>query len=82
MIKYTCIYLFVKYLLSLQSKACWPYYGMGVQDAWSLGFTGLDIRVAVVDVGVEMNHPDLERNIVNFCIFNINNCQFENKYEK
>ncbi|XP_053391636.1 neuroendocrine convertase 2-like [Mercenaria mercenaria] len=48
---------------SAHSKQCWPYYGMDVQEAWSLGYTGVGVRVAVVDIGVEMEHPDLTKNL-------------------
>ncbi|XP_053383020.1 neuroendocrine convertase 2-like [Mercenaria mercenaria] len=48
---------------SAHSKICWPYYGMDVQEAWSLGYTGVGVRVAVVDIGVEMEHPDLKQNL-------------------
>lgn len=48
---------------TLQLSNCYPYYGMGIQQAWSMGYTGLGINVAVVDNGVEMNHPDLVNNI-------------------
>lgn len=43
--------------------SCWPYYGMGVQQAWALGYTGKGVTVAVVDNGVDIQHPDLIRNI-------------------
>ncbi|XP_060580578.1 neuroendocrine convertase 2-like, partial [Ruditapes philippinarum] len=44
-------------------KQCWPYYGMDIQEAWSLGYTGLGVNVAIVDIGVDVDHPDLKRNI-------------------
>jgi hypothetical protein len=37
---------------------------MAIQEAWSLGYTGLGINVAIVDIGVDVDHPDLKRNIV------------------
>lgn len=35
---------------------------MNVRAAWSSGYTGKGVLVAVVDDGVNMNHPDLEDN--------------------
>lgn len=47
-----------------------PYYAyqwglerIGVRDAWPLG-SGAGIRVAVVDSGADMNHPDLAAKLV------------------
>lgn len=37
---------------------------MNVRAAWSSGYTGKGVLVAVVDDGVNMNHPDLEDNFV------------------
>jgi hypothetical protein len=37
---------------------------MDIQEAWSLGYTGLGVNVAIVDIGVAVDHPDLKRNIV------------------
>lgn len=42
-------------------------WGLGkieAQKAWSLGYTGNGIIVAVVDTGVDLNHPDLKDNIL------------------
>lgn len=44
-----------------------PHAGNGVSikadKAWSKGVTGRGITIAIVDDGVEMNHPDLKGNI-------------------
>lgn len=37
---------------------------MGVESAWNAGYTGKGVFVAVVDDGVNMNHPDLRSNFV------------------
>lgn len=41
---------------------------MNVQSAWQAGYTGKGVLVAVVDDGVDMNHPDLRLNFVSLCI--------------
>ena len=54
---------------------------MNVESAWRAGYTGRGVLVAVVDDGVNMNHPDLDSNFVssfinhyNFIAFIINYC--------
>lgn len=42
----------------------WGLTKIEVQKAWDLGFTGNGIIVAVVDTGVDLNHPDLKDNIL------------------
>lgn len=37
---------------------------MNVKSAWEDGFTGKEVLVAVVDDGVNMNHPNLRLNFV------------------
>ncbi|XP_053377440.1 furin-like isoform X2 [Mercenaria mercenaria] len=58
---------FKQWLLTTRSepklRKTWPYYGMNIQEAWSMGLTGQDIKVAIVDSGVELKHKDLEKNI-------------------
>lgn len=43
---------------------CDKYYGMGVPGAWSLGYTGRGVTIAVTDVGVNTDLEDLKDNIV------------------
>ena len=35
-----------------------------VQGVWNMGFTGKGVVVAVVDEGIEKNHPELKQNFV------------------
>ncbi|MBN8783279.1 MAG: S8 family peptidase [Terrimonas ferruginea] len=37
---------------------------MNVTSAWNMGATGIGIRVAVIDDGVDLNHPDLQANLL------------------
>ena len=37
---------------------------MNVKSAWRAGYTGKGVLVAVVDDGVNMNHPDLVSSFV------------------
>ena len=37
---------------------------MNVIEAWKSGHTGKGITIAIVDNGVDINHPDLKANIV------------------
>lgn len=34
---------------------------MDVTDAWLCGYSGKNINIAIVDDGIEMDHPDLWR---------------------
>lgn len=63
---------FIQWVLTKRShpklEQTWPYYGMDIQEAWSMSLTGHGIVVAVVDSGVDLNHTDLRRNIVIYVI--------------
>jgi subtilisin family serine protease len=37
---------------------------MNVENAWNMGATGTGIRVAVIDDGVDLTHPDLVNNLL------------------
>ncbi len=37
----------------------WGLDKIGIPDVWGLGYNGTDMRVAVLDTGVDMTHPDL-----------------------
>ncbi|KAK3581129.1 hypothetical protein CHS0354_033924 [Potamilus streckersoni] len=39
------------------------YYGMGIEEVWAMGYQGYNVTVAIVDIGVEMNHRELYPNI-------------------
>lgn len=41
---------------------------MNVKSAWGAGYTGKGVLVAVVDDGVNMNHPDLVSNFVSILL--------------
>ena len=41
---------------------------MNVKSAWRAGYTGRGVLVAVVDDGVNMNHPDLVSNFVSILL--------------
>jgi len=40
---------------------------MNITEAWDIGYSGLGIKIAIVDDGLQTNHPDLVSNVV--CIF-------------
>lgn len=56
--QYRCIIL----LLHFQHEDTFP--SMGVYDAWNRGYSGVGIRVSILDDGVEPDHPDLIENYV------------------
>lgn len=45
---------------------CSPYYEEkeGIDAAWELGFNGTGVIIAVVDAGVDVDHLELNANIV------------------
>jgi hypothetical protein len=40
---------------------------MNITEAWDIGYLGRGIKIAIVDDGLQTNHPDLDSNLV--CIF-------------
>lgn len=50
-----------------QTRKDGPTYN--VQDVWKMGFTGKGVVVAVVDEGLEKNHPELKQNFVSWVFF-------------
>lgn len=45
-------------------KRQWSIVNADVQGAWDMGATGQGLTIAIVDTGVDLNHPDLKDNIV------------------
>lgn len=41
----------------------WGHNYVGAQEAWAAGITGANVRVAVLDGGFDLDHPDLAPNI-------------------
>lgn len=41
-----------------------PLEQIGVLEAWNRGLTGKDLKIGVLDTGIDYNHPDLEGNYV------------------
>ncbi len=41
----------------------WNLNAVGAPEAWAAGYTGKGVTVAVVDTGVDLNHPDLVQNL-------------------
>ena len=41
--------------------------GVGLEEAWNLTIGSRDVKIAVIDTGVDWNHPDLAFNIWNKC---------------
>lgn len=42
----------------------WSMVNGDVQGAWDMGATGKGVTIAIVDTGVDLNHPDLKDNLV------------------
>lgn len=40
---------------------------MNVIESWQLGYKGAGIVVAIVDDGIDHEHPDLIKNFVSLC---------------
>lgn len=51
-----------RYYVILQHPTTDP--SMNVIEAWKSGYTGEGTTIAIVDDGVDINHPDLKENIV------------------
>jgi len=41
-----------------------PYRITGVSELWDKGYTGSGIKIAVIDSGIDKNHPDLKGKII------------------
>jgi hypothetical protein len=39
---------------------------LGVEEMWNLGYNGAGIVVAILDSGVDTNHPDLQNQVIGF----------------
>lgn len=48
------------------------YVHINVEDAWSLGYTGQGVVIAVVDDGIETTHGDIKDNYVHNASYNFN----------
>jgi minor extracellular protease Epr len=42
----------------------WAMTQANISRAWDLGATGVGTKIAIVDTGVDLNHPDLKNNIL------------------
>ncbi|KAK3581128.1 hypothetical protein CHS0354_033923 [Potamilus streckersoni] len=45
-----------------QKDRCDPLHFLGVYEAWEQNYTGKNIRILILDNGVDITHPDLENN--------------------
>jgi len=41
-----------------------PGADMKVANVWNMGYTGTGVKVAVIDLGIDLTHPDLEANLL------------------
>lgn len=54
----------VKYADDADYAKQWHHDVVGTEDAWKAGITGEGVKVAVIDSGIDSDHPDLKANIV------------------
>lgn len=80
LIPFTFCFLLIAQVASVYSVANdpmlsqqWWYFHVGADKAYDTGFQGQGVTVAVLDTGVDRNHPDLKDNIVDGWNFVDNN---------
>lgn len=44
----------------VQDNEDWGITQVGAENSWTSGYTGLGVKVAVIDTGINTTHPDLE----------------------
>jgi subtilisin family serine protease len=47
----------------------WNLEDIGAKDLWSKGFTGKGVKIAVLDTGIDTEHPALKNKLVNWAEF-------------